>query len=140
MRAQPLLATVLLACLPTCAGPPQELDLWADAAAGVESEALARLCEQVWENDLRWDPFRATRLGDPRLHGEVPRRDLRARDQRIADLRAFHARAQSIAPSGLSAEDRLTRELLVGELADRIAVLQLGLDEWVVDPIQGPHV
>src|SRR6185503_3931658 len=51
---------------------PEELDLWADAAAGVTHPELAALCRDVWQADLRHDPFQATALGDPRFHGDIP--------------------------------------------------------------------
>jgi len=120
--------------------PPEELDLWADAAAGVEDPELARLCREAWELELRADPFRATFLGDPRYHGDVPDLGLEARHARRARAQALLERVDAAARRPLAPEDRLTAELLHQQLADGIALSALDLDDWVVDPIEGPPV
>ena len=142
MRLTPSL--LLLATLGTACGslnaPPEELDLWNDAAAGVDDRTLADLCERVWESDLRDSPFRATSLGDPRLHGEVPDVSRVGRDQRLEELRELRLRATGIDASRLNEKDRLTRELLIQELEGRIAVARQRFEEWTVDPLSGPHI
>jgi len=123
--------------LPT---PVEELDLWADAAAGVTEPELADLCRDYWQADLRHDPFRATFLGDPRWNGEIPDASREGRLTWKAKLVAFEQRAERLTRSFLGDEDQLTLVLLREELANGIALAELGLDEWVVDPLEGPHV
>jgi uncharacterized protein (DUF885 family) len=120
--------------------PPEELDLWADAAAGITRPELARLANEVWQADLEHDPFQATYLGDPRYHGEVPDLSREARLAWQARQREFLRRLRLIEPGLASEEDRLTAELLREKLEDAVAHVDLGLEEWVVDPIEGPHV
>ncbi len=123
--------------LPT---PPEELDLWSDAAAGVTQPQLLRLCREVWQADLRHDPFQATYLGDPRYHGEVPDQSREARLAWQASTRGFLERLKLIEERPLSQADQLTAELLRQKLENEAANAQLGLEEWTVDPIEGPHV
>ncbi|HEX6885048.1 MAG TPA: DUF885 domain-containing protein [Planctomycetota bacterium] len=120
--------------------PPEELDLWADADAGVADPALAQLCRDYWEALLRNDPFHATYLGDPRHHGRVPDPSLEGRLAWKQQLLAFQERLRRVQLQTLYGEDPLTAQLLRTELADGIARVELGLAEWTVDPLGGPQV
>ena len=120
--------------------PPEELDLWADAAAGVTDPALAELCTDVWQAGLRHEPFRATYLGDPRWNGKVPDDSLEGRRAWRARLVGFLERARRIEGGFLSSDDALTAELLRAELENDLTRCELALDDWVVDPVEGPHV
>ena len=139
----PFIALALAACeaiqplLPT---PPEELDLWSDAAAGVTHPKLAALCADVWQAELRNDPFRATYLGDPRWHGKLPDTSLQGRLATEAKLRGFLERLRLIELDSLSGSDRITAALLRSELENGAARTKLGLEDWSVDPIEGPHV
>ena len=139
----PFLALTLAACeaiqpfLPT---PVEELDLWNDAAAGVKNPNLALLCRDVWQAELRHDPFRATYLGDPRWHGKVPDTSLDGRAAWAGKLRGYLERLRVLNLGDLAAEDRLTAELLRAELENGVMHAELGLEDWAVDPLEGPHV
>ncbi len=141
-----LLAPLVLVCAacetiqPLLPPPPEELDLWADAAAGVTDSALADLCTDVWEAELRNDPFRATYLGDPRWHGKVPDTSLEGRKTRSMRLNGFLERLRTIERKPLLGEDALTAQLLRAELEKDLSTNELALEEWTVDPIEGPHV
>jgi uncharacterized protein (DUF885 family) len=144
------LVLALAACetiQPLLPPPPEELDLWRDAAAGVTRPALAELCTDFWQAELRHDPFQATYLGDPRWNGKVPDTSQEGRGAWEAKLRGFAERLrlieQRLRPNesgALLGDDRLTAELLRAELENGIARTQLGLEDWVVDPIEGPHI
>lgn len=123
--------------LPT---PPEELDLWADAAAGVTNPGLADLCTDVWQAELRHDPFRATYLGDPRWHGRVPDTSIEGRLARKARLAGFRERLRNLEQKQLLGADALTAELLRAELENGLLLNELALEEWTVDPLEGPHV
>jgi uncharacterized protein (DUF885 family) len=137
------LVLTLAACetiQPLLTPPPEELDLWSDAAAGVQNPSLASLCIDVWQAELRHDPFRATLLGDPRWHGKVPDTSLDARNAWKAKLTDFLERLRGLEQRPLSREDHLTAELLRTELENGIALTALDLEDWTVDPIEGPHI
>lgn len=120
--------------------PPEEFDLWPDAGKGVIDYDLRRLCEQVWEADMRQDPFEATRLGDPRYHGDTPNRFLAARQAHIQELQNFHRKLTVIQEHGLSGEDVLTADLLEQELTQGIQQGEMRLEDWNVDPLAGPPI
>ena len=136
------LATAFASCEavePFLAAPPEELDLWADAAAGVSDPRLAKLCADLWNSELRRHPFQATYLGDPRFHGDVPDESLEGRVQRRHELQAFQERLRRITLDPLFGPDPLTGALLRTYLETELARIELGLEEWNVDPIEGPH-
>jgi uncharacterized protein (DUF885 family) len=120
--------------------PPEELDLWADAAAGVSDPELAKLCTDLWNAELRHDPFRATYLGDPRFHGKVPDNSLEGRQYWKHQLGEFQERLRRVRLNTLYGEDPLTAALLQSELTNGIAHADLGLEDWSVDPLEGPHI
>lgn len=120
--------------------PPEEYGLWADVSAGVQDRQLARLCAEVWEDDLKADPFQATRLGDPRYNGQVPSHGIHRRRLRSQTWGEMLLACQSIRTEGLSEGDRLTLELLRQKLENDLALAKLDLDDWSVDPLSGPHI
>jgi uncharacterized protein (DUF885 family) len=120
--------------------PPEELDLWADASAGIHHAGLATLARDVWEADLRRDPFHATYLGDPRWHGKIPERGLEAQSSWRMKQVSFRDRLSALESELLEREDELTAELLRQKLEDEIAHVDLELELWSVDPLEGPHL
>ena len=147
VRLLPSLLSSLVLALAACETiqpllppPPEELDLWRDAAAGVTQPALAELCTDFWQAELRHDPFQATYLGDPRWNGKVPDTSQEGRGAWEAKLRGFAERLRLIERGPLLGDDRLTAELLRAELENGITRSRLGLEVWVVDPIEGPHI
>ena len=135
-----LVSVFPIACESVLPPPPEELDLWSDAAAGIGDPALARLAADVWEADLAHDPFQATRLGDPRFHGKVPDASLLGREAWIESREAFLRRLRSLPTEDFDDADLLTAELLEQKLENELAGAQLGLEEWNVDSIEGPHL
>ncbi len=135
------LALVLPACENVGFAPsPDRFDLWSDAAAGVRDAGLAEVCTDYWEEELRRDPFRATYLGDPRYNANIPLTAERTRQARLDALGELRYRTLAVDAGLLDDADLLTRELLLQELDNRIAVLELGMDAWTVDPLEGPHI
>jgi len=120
--------------------PPEELDLWSDASAGISHPGLAKLAREVWEADLRNDPFQATYLGDPRWNGKVPSTSQEGRSSWRMRQVAFRDRLLALENDLLEREDELTGELLRQKLELEIARIDLDLESWTVDPIQGPHL
>ena len=141
----PLSLALPLACLSGCETvfppPPEELDLWKDASAGVVDFELRDLCDEFWQAWLVADPFLATRLGDPRHHGETPELSLTARQTRVLRLKDFQRRLRIIRERGdLAGDDVLTAELLDHELTGAIDLGEMRLEDWNVDPLEGPHI
>jgi uncharacterized protein (DUF885 family) len=106
----------------------------------VPSDELARAAAQYWEETLRHDPILATSLGDRRWDDRLPDPSPEGREDRRAELRRTLAQAEAIAPSDLVPDDRITRAALVAQVESDLAQLGAGLDEWSVDPLDGPQI
>jgi uncharacterized protein (DUF885 family) len=105
------------------------------------SSALAEIANAYWQGHLHADPIDATLLGihgyDDRMPDESP--DARASEQRrLKDLRV---RLDAQAPeAALTAVDRITSGLLAGQIDGDLAFIDCHLEEWAVDPRDGPQV
>jgi uncharacterized protein (DUF885 family) len=92
----------------------------ADArAAGVDPQygtALHALFDREWEDSARRFPEGATFRGDLRYNDRLTDRSPEAIAASDAQVREFLAQARAIAPDGLDAVDRLSRELFIGNL------------------------
>ncbi|MCE9593436.1 MAG: DUF885 domain-containing protein [Planctomycetes bacterium] len=114
---------------------------WSARAGTVRSTALDALCRDVWEDRLARDPVQATRLGDPRRHGELVTPSPREREDAGRAAEAFLGRARALDLNGLEGEDRLTRACLIDELELAVAEAHLAVDteSWNLDLRGGPH-
>ncbi len=134
------LASVTVACHVIEPPPPEELDLWVDAAAGVDDATLAQVCERHWERWLAAHPLEATYLGDPRYHGDLPQRSQRWKEERARELGDLERRARPLVGRRLSSRDRITLDMLLQEVDKETTQLELDLESWNVDPLEGPHI
>ncbi|HEX2032577.1 MAG TPA: DUF885 domain-containing protein [Chloroflexota bacterium] len=102
--------------------------------------ALARLADEFWEAYLAAHPVHATSIGDrrydDRLEDITPAGHARWR----AQLQQVLERARAIPQDALHGQDRLTHSALITEVEGQLAKLEVRLDEWTVDPLNGPQV
>ena len=128
-----------LAVAVACA-PPQRPPTGA-ATQSASSAGLARLAEEFWLQHLAADPIEATLLGYPRYGALMPDESAAGRETHRLRLRALRARLDAETPAAsLRPADRLTRDLLAGELDRALAIADCRLEEWAVDPREGPQV
>lgn len=109
-------------------------------AARPETTPLARLSAAYWEGRLRADPVLATQIGVRRydhLMDDVSPAAVAAERSRLA---ALEREAREIDADGLAGEDRLTLTALLTQLRSDIDVIDAGLDDWLVDPLEGVPV
>ncbi len=102
--------------------------------------ALAELADEYWQAFLEFSPIAATSIGvrhfDDRLDDPSPE----ASDAQRRRLAAFGERAKAIDPGALEGADAVTRSALIDQITSDVAALETGLEEWAVDPIEGPQV
>ena len=102
--------------------------------------ALASLAKAYWDARLEADPLEATEIGDRRFDDRLPDLSPEARDRQLAALRALRVRVEAVPPARLSAGDRVTRALLLGEIDADLARGGCALDDWTVDARDGLQV
>ncbi|MBV8085539.1 MAG: DUF885 domain-containing protein, partial [Chloroflexi bacterium] len=104
------------------------------------SESLAQLAADYWEGVLRRNPTTATFFGDYRWNDRLPDLgpDGRAAEER--DLKDVQARLDGISRDGLTADERISWDMLRLTAEQGLAALPLRLDEMAVDQMSGPQV
>ena len=107
------------------------------AEAGA-SETLRALADRFWEQFLASYPSWATVIGDRRFDDRLEDPSQAGVAARLDWLDHVVAGARAIDPAGLTPAERVTRQMLVDEASDHAASLRTGIDEWTVDPLQGP--
>ena len=141
-RSRSLLLTALLvavACRPVSPGPPPAIPR--DARAAVRNPALAKIADDFWRAHLENDPIDATLLGYPGYNDRMPDLSPAGREREVRELEALRGRIQAgPREAGLTPADQVTRALLVGEIEGDLAIASCHLEEWVVDPRDGPPV
>ncbi|MBI3747146.1 MAG: DUF885 domain-containing protein [Chloroflexi bacterium] len=108
----------------------------APAAAAVDFRALA---EAFWQDFLRHSPTFATRIGDRRFDDRLEDISGPARNARIASLRATIEAAVALEGDDLGPVDRVSRSMLIEEATGQLLALETRVDEWSVNPIDGPQ-
>jgi uncharacterized protein (DUF885 family) len=105
-------------------------------AAG--APAVAALAAEYWEQRMRADPIEATELGDRRYDDRMPDLSPEAHAREMARLRALRDRVA--ATTATAPGDQVTLALLLGEVDADLARGECYMDEWAVDPRDGPQV
>ncbi|OFW65513.1 MAG: hypothetical protein A2Z12_02840 [Actinobacteria bacterium RBG_16_68_21] len=77
------------------------------------NEALNQLAEDYWEFVAESSPVEALMRGDHRFDDRFDDVSLAAEDRKIARRRGFAAKAEAIDPAALTADERITREVLI---------------------------
>lgn len=95
--------------------------------------------DEQYESDLRASPERATSFGDYRYNDKLGERSLAAISQRNSTDAAFLGRMEAIPTMGFSDQDRLSHDLLVRVLQQRIADFNLKEFEMPINQQNGIH-
>jgi uncharacterized protein (DUF885 family) len=99
-----------------------------------------KLADAYWEFHLETHPIAATSIGDRRFDDrldDITPEGIAARERKLRD---FQARAEAIDPTPLSRGDRITRNMLLGEIRAQLALISCDFESWTVDPLGGPQV
>ena len=109
------------------------------ASSPAAASELARLAEDFWQQVAADNPTFATVLGDRRYDDRLDDPRPEAHADLVRRRRATAAAAAAIDPKALSAQERVTRQMLIDEAEGHAASLGSGMVEWTVDPMEGPQ-
>ena len=101
---------------------------------------LLSLFDEEWQYELRSDPETATSLGDNRYNDRLTDRSPNFYRSDEEARRKFLARFEAIDPAGLSAQDTLSRELMIRNLRQDIEGARFKPWEMPVNQMDGPHL
>src|SRR4051812_44233311 len=101
------------------------------------NEALAALAAEYHDYRSSLSPTKAHLEGDYRWADRFEEVSRASEDADIAAERAFARRAEAIPETGLTPDDRITREMLAWDANTRADILESRLEEFSVDPVSG---
>lgn len=103
------------------------------------SEDLRDIADRYWEARLEASPLFATFLGDHRYDDRVDDLSVEGDARHRATWLGFLGEAEAISADGLDETDRVTRRLLIEEIADAVSSIDARLIELASDQMQGIH-
>ena len=111
-------------------------------AAQIENRRtqLLSLFDEEWQYELRSNPEMATSLGDNRYNDRLNDRSPGFYQADLEARRKFLARFEAVDPAGLSAQDTLSRELMIRNLRQDIEGVRFKPWEMPVNQMGGPHL
>lgn len=114
----------------------------AGQAADIENRRtqLLSLFDEEWQYELRSNPEMATSLGDNRYNDRLNDRSPGFYEADLETRRKFLARFEAVDPAGLSAQDTLSRELMIRNLRQDIEGVRFKPWEMPVNQMGGPHL
>ena len=86
---------------------------------------LQYLADEYWKAELAASPINALMLGIHDYDEEMDDASRAAEDDRIAELRGFAARAAAFDPETLSADDKITRDVMIFEAGTGADLLEM---------------
>ena len=97
------------------------------------NNTLAALADEYWAHVLESNPTQALMLGVHSHDSEMEQVSRQAEDANIARLNGFVERAEAIDPSDLTADERITREVLIFEALSNAQVAEGRFDEMAAN-------
>ncbi len=112
-----------------------------DHAPATPADRLAALADDYWEYVLgEISPTTATLLGDHRFDDQIEDLSRQAEDRHIAKLDEIVAAADAIDPSSLTADEQVTRGVLIHEAQGTADEMRSRMAEFAVSPSDGVHL
>ena len=109
------------------------------ASVPLRLAAQNELFQQQWDDDLRSSPEIATAYGDYRYNNLLSDYSLAEIEKQNATDRAFREKLAAISTQGFQDEDRLSHDLLLHVLDNRISDYELKIYEMPISPMDGVH-
>ena len=129
-----LLAVAQTLCAQAPVAPPVP-------AAQVEAnrKALNAVFQDYWEDNLKHSPEFASTLGDKRYNDQISDYSVKAVNDRLAREENFLMRLAAIDPAGLTAQETVSRELLLRTFAEDQEAAEFKEWEMPVSQMSGIH-
>ncbi|HAX82781.1 MAG TPA: hypothetical protein DCY40_09475, partial [Actinobacteria bacterium] len=101
------------------------------------NQTLNDLAVEYWEYVLKTSPTDALMLGDHRYDAEFEDASRQGEDDDIKARRGFASRAQAVDPAGLTADEKITREVLIFLTEKDADLKEMRTAEWEVSHTMG---
>ena len=116
---------------PNAATAPQTLD--------DRRKALNRVFDEYWEDNLRHSPEFASSIGDKRYNDQISDYSVRAYNEMLEREQGFLMRLSAIDPTGFTAQENISRELLLRQFTNDQEASEFKEWEFPVNQMGGIH-
>lgn len=99
-----------------------------------------QLLDEEWEYEMRESPENATQVGDYRYNDRWSDYSLSHVQQQKKDLEQWHSRFEAVDTTGFSEQEKLSAQLMLRNLKDRIDGIDLKTFEMPVDQFNGVQI
>jgi len=103
------------------------------------SKALSALFAEIWEDRMKHSPEYASLLGDKRYNDQLTNYSVEEVNASLARGRAFLQRLAEIDTTGLSAQEQLSKSLMLRDLTDQQEAAQFKAWQMPVNQFSGFH-
>jgi uncharacterized protein (DUF885 family) len=132
--------TVFISVLTTASRVVPAQDNSTSASVEARRQQLLSLFDEEWQYQLRSNPEFATMLGDNRYNDRLADESPEFFASDVEQKRKFLARFEATDPTGFSAQDSLSRELMIRRLRQEIEGARFKPWEMPVNQMSGPHL
>lgn len=119
---------------------PQTAPAGQTAGAQARSQALGNLLAEQWEYQLRRNPEFASIIGDTRYNDRWTDYSLQAVEAERRATQSFLERFEAIDSAGLGEQERLSHEMMLRQLHERLEAIELKNHEMPLEPVGGVHL
>jgi len=135
-----MLIAVMLPFIPVPLAAQQTPAAANPADVGARRAQLLALFDEQWQYELRTSPEEATSLGDNRYNDRLKDRSPEFYQSDLEMTRKFLDRFEALNPAGFSAQDALSRELMIRNLRQDVEEARFKPWEMPVNQMEGPHL
>jgi len=104
------------------------------------SNSLVSLASEYWQQRMANEPLFATSLGDRRFDDKLPDITRRGRERIGKEYQSILDRTLKIPEEKLVLGEKVTKAALLVDFRSQLDYLSCRLEEWTVDPLEGPQV
>ncbi len=104
------------------------------------TDTIERIASAYWDALAEAAPTYTSLLGDHRFDDRMEDPSRSAAETLAGRLDDLRRRAEAVPPGGLAEQDRISRAMLIEEARAHADLLRCHLQEFLVDPMLGPHI
>ncbi|MGA2886972.1 MAG: DUF885 domain-containing protein [Terracidiphilus sp.] len=132
-------ASLLLACVPALQAQAPTNHQAQPASIEANRKALTTLFDDYWQANLEHSPEFASTIGDDRYNDRITDYSVRAENQWLAREQTYLMRLAAIDTSGLSDQEKISRELLLRQFAEDAEAAEFKEWEMPLNQMGGIH-
>ena len=135
----PALAAAVLLLLPVLPAQPPATQPATPSSIAANRKALNALFEDYWQDQLKHDPEFASTLGDSRYNDQISDYSVKAVNDALAREENYLVQLAAIDPTGLTDDEKTSRELLLRTFTEDIEAASFKEWEMPIDQMGGIH-